>query len=105
VPGSGGLFDILTNADTVDYEDLGYLVEILSIALSGIDSYVAEERRVESTASREANIPDSPRKLGREKLPSHLDMVRDAIDVIHGKIGKFYLKLIHIISTGLNTLF
>jgi hypothetical protein len=102
VPGSGGLFDILTNADTVDYEDLGYQVEILSIALSGIDSYVAEERRVESTASREVN---SPRKFGKEKLPSHLDMARNAIDVIHGKIGKFYLRLIHIISTSLNTPF
>ena len=88
-PGSGGLFDIQTNADTVDYEDLGYQVEVLSVALSGINGYVAEERRVDAGASREANIPDSPRKLGKDNHPTHLDMIRTAIEVIHGKIGKF----------------
>jgi hypothetical protein len=64
-PGSRGIFDIQANADTIDYEDLGYQVEILGVALSGINSYVAQERRP----------------------PSHIDMLRTAIDVIHGKIG------------------
>lgn len=88
-PGSGSLFDIYTNADTIDYEDLGYQVEILSIALSGINGYGDEERRVEAAAPREKNILDSPGKLGKEKPFTRLDMVRTAIDVIHGKIGTF----------------
>jgi len=90
--GSGGLFD-QTNADTIDYEDLGFQVEILSVALSGIDDYIAEERRVEAASPREASVLDSSRKLGKEKPPTDLDIVRNAIDVIHGKIGKFLFIL------------
>ena len=86
-PGSGSVFDIQTNADTIDYEDLGYEVEILGVALSGIDDYAAEEHRVETTAPRE-DSSESPRRLGKEKPPTQLDMIRTAIDVIHGKIGK-----------------
>lgn len=91
--GSAGLFDIQTNADMVDYEDLGYQVEILNVALSCIDDYVAEERRIE----REESMLDSPRKLSKQKLPTPLDMVRTAIDVIHGKIGEFG-ALVHLTS-------
>jgi hypothetical protein len=86
-PGSGSVFDIQTNADRIDYEDLGYEVEILSVALSGIDDYATEERRAETAAPREESS-ESPRILGKEKPPTQLDMIRTAIDVIHGKIGK-----------------
>jgi hypothetical protein len=91
VSGSGGYFDIQTDADSIDYEDLGYQIDILSVALSGIDGYVAEERLLEVTAMREDNVHDSPRKFGKEKPPTQLDMVRAAIDLIHGKIGKLML--------------
>lgn len=88
VPGSGSHFDIQTNVDSIDYEDLGYQVDILSVALSGIDSYVADEHSSGAAATREDNVQQSPRNFGKEKPPTLLDMVRTAIDVIHGKIGK-----------------
>lgn len=87
-PDSGDLFDIQTNADKIDYEDLGYNVDILSVALSGIDEYVTEERRLEAAAPKEG-ILDSPRKFSKEKPPTQLDIVRNAIEVMHGKIGMF----------------
>lgn len=91
VPGSGGSFDIQINVDTFDYEDLCYHIDILSIALSGIDGYVAQERLLEAGATREDNIHDSPRKFGKEKPQTQLDMIRAAIDMMHGKIGKLMI--------------
>lgn len=88
IPGSGDMFDIQTNADMVDYEDLGYQVGILSVALSTIDRYVAEERRTGVPPAAESNILNSPKKLSTEKPPTELEKVRYAMDMIHGKIGE-----------------
>lgn len=87
--GSGGSFDIQTNADAIDYDDLGYKIDILSVALSGIDGYVAEERLIEAIATREG-------KYSKEKPPTQLELVRAAIDEIHGKIGKLIREYTHV---------
>lgn len=92
-PGSGGPFDIQANADTIDYEDLSYRVEILSVALSGLDDYIAEERRRAESVSAQPTIFQNATK-SKEK-PTELELVRKAIDVLYGKIGK---------STGLSRL-
>lgn len=85
IPGSGGIFDVQTNPDTIDYEDLGYHVEILSVALSDIAGYVAEERRTEKAAPHDSSMIGSPRASG---MTPQIDLVRNTIDVVHGMIGK-----------------
>jgi hypothetical protein len=90
VPGSHGLFDFQSNSSTTDYEDLSYYVDILSIALSDIDAYVAEERLNPHSLSDMALDPRrsvSPRK-STDKPLTMLEMVKNLLDVIHGKIGK-----------------
>lgn len=53
--------------------------------MSGLDDYIAEERqRAGSAADR---VSQSPGKF-KEKPPTELELVRQAIDVLNGKIGK-----------------
>ncbi|KAH7927129.1 hypothetical protein BV22DRAFT_1127611 [Leucogyrophana mollusca] len=79
--GSGLLFDV--NSDSTDYEDLGHYVSIVSAAFADIDPYVYAERELkQSTAT--ALIEDSPRKSRKLMMP--LEVVRNALELIHGKI-------------------
>jgi hypothetical protein len=65
--------------DSTDYDALTSRVAVLAVALSGIDSYVAEE----STLRKLAHVPEgSPRK----KEPVPLELIRARLDAIHGKI-------------------
>jgi hypothetical protein len=65
--------------DSTDYDALTSRIAVLSVALSGIESYVAEE----STLRKLAQAPEgSPRK--REPVP--LEQIRTRLDAIHGKI-------------------
>ena len=86
-PGSGGPFDIQAHTDTIDYEDLCYRVEILSVALSGLDDYIAEERQRVESLSAQSSIFQSPAK-SKEKPLTELELLRNAIDVLYGKIGE-----------------
>jgi hypothetical protein len=86
--GSNSLFDIQTNS-TTDYEDLGYQVDILGIALSDIEAYVAEERLTSllpSDTVLDMGIEGSPRKIADKPL-TMLEMVKNLMEVVHGKIG------------------
>ncbi|KAI0048292.1 hypothetical protein FA95DRAFT_1678458 [Auriscalpium vulgare] len=76
---SKGLFEV---ADKTDYEALSSRVGVLGAALSGIESYVAEEgvlRRMTQVAALES----SPRK---GKDPAPLELVKKNLDLLHGKI-------------------
>ncbi|KAI0283673.1 hypothetical protein BGY98DRAFT_1093767 [Russula aff. rugulosa BPL654] len=65
--------------DSTDYDALTSRIAVLSVALSGIESYVAEE----SMLRKLAQAPEgSPRK--REPVP--LEQIRTRLDAIHGKI-------------------
>jgi hypothetical protein len=90
VAGSHGLFDFQSNSSTTNYEDLRYYVDILGIALSDIDAYVAEERlNPHSLSDMALELPGSasPRKSADKPL-TMLEMVKNLLDIIHGKIGK-----------------
>ncbi|KZT28938.1 hypothetical protein NEOLEDRAFT_1175282 [Neolentinus lepideus HHB14362 ss-1] len=83
--GSGALFDM--SNPNIDYDELGHFVEIMSVALTDVDAYVAEERN--SSARCEdwvASPSSSPRKEGAEKPPTLLETVKDLIYSVHGKI-------------------
>lgn len=70
-----------TIRDSTDYDALTSRIEVLGVALSGIESYVAEESMLRKTA--QAAIPEgSPRKKG----PLPLELVRARLDAMHGKI-------------------
>lgn len=72
--------------DSTDYDALTSRIAVLSIALSGIESYVAEE----SMLRKLAQAPEgSPRK--REPVP--LEQIRTRLDAIHGKICTSVLPL------------
>jgi hypothetical protein len=65
--------------DSTDYDALTSRIAVLSVALSGIEGYVAEE----SVLRKLAQAPEgSPRK--REPVP--LEQIRTRLDAIHGKI-------------------
>jgi len=67
--------------DSTDYDALTSRIAVLAVALSGIESYVAEESTLRKTAH--AAIPEgSPRK--KEPLP--LELLRARLDAMHGKI-------------------
>ncbi|KAF7973856.1 hypothetical protein HWV62_14058 [Athelia sp. TMB] len=83
-PGSGDLFDIHTRADLVDYEDLGYYIDIISVALSKIHQYVIEERRGANAAHVGGNALGSPSKSAG-KL-TDIERIEIATMEIHGKI-------------------
>lgn len=65
--------------DSTDYDALTSRIAILSVALSGIESYVAEEGMLRKLAQPPEG---SPRK--REPVP--LEQIRSRLDAIHGKI-------------------
>ena len=72
--------------DSTDYDALTSRVAVLSVALSGIESHVAEE----SMLRKLAHVPEgSPRK----KEPVPLELIRARLDAIHGKICTFSLPL------------
>ena len=67
--------------DSTDYDALTSRIAVLSVALSGIESYIAEESMLRKTA--QAAIPEgSPRK----KEPVPLELVKARLDAMHGKI-------------------
>ncbi|KAI0305501.1 hypothetical protein B0F90DRAFT_1067293 [Multifurca ochricompacta] len=73
-----GLFSI---ADSTDYDALTSRITVLSVALSGIEDYVAEESMWKKIV--QAPVPEgSPRKKG---LPP-LELIKARLDVMHGKI-------------------
>ena len=76
---SDGLFSV---DNATDYEAVGHYVEILGIALSNIEGYVAEEPR---TPSVEMNTNRSPKKGDKDKP---LELIKIAIEKIHNKIGE-----------------
>ena len=87
-PGSGGFFDLQLNSTTVDYEDLGHLVNVLSVALSDIDAYVAEERCTSQTPT--SNAGEGP--------STDLQMILKVLDAINSSIGTstdIHLCLVH----------
>jgi hypothetical protein len=76
---SDGIFNI---TDSTDYDTLTSCIAVLSVALSGIESYVAEEIVLRKLAHA-AGTEGSPRK--KEPLP--LELVKTELDLMHGKIG------------------
>lgn len=88
LPPLGPLVDVLSNpdepfciTDSTDYDALTSRIAVLSVALSGIESYVAEETMLRKMA--QTAVPEgSPRKKG--SLP--LELVRARLDAMHGKI-------------------
>ena len=70
--------------DSTDYDALTSRVAVLAVALSDIDSYVAEE----SMLRKLAHVPEgSPRK----KEPVPLELIRARLDALHGRICTFAL--------------
>lgn len=88
-PGSGDLFDIHTRAELVDYEDLGYYIDIISVALSRIHQYVTEERRGAAATHVNGSVLGSPSKPAG-KL-TEIERIEIAAMEIHGKIGVSHL--------------
>ncbi|KAI9442445.1 hypothetical protein H4582DRAFT_1928434 [Lactarius indigo] len=88
LPPLGPLISVLSHPDgpfsvrdSTDYDALTSRIAVLGVALSGIESYVAEESMLRKTA--QAAMPEgSPRK--KEPLP--LELVRARLDAMHGKI-------------------
>jgi hypothetical protein len=77
---SDGLFSV---DNATDYEVVGYYVEILSIALSNIDGYAAEEPRGPSV---EMNTGSRSPKKGDKAKP--LELIKVSIEKINNKIGE-----------------
>ncbi|KAH9930387.1 hypothetical protein B0H21DRAFT_106737 [Amylocystis lapponica] len=82
-PSSEAIFDIPGNSDKDDYyEDLTCYVTILSMALTDIDGYVAEEK----AAPRAAEGTPTKDATPKEKPPQLLEQIRTLLDGLHGKI-------------------
>lgn len=80
--GSCELFDV-TN-ESMDYEELGHYVNILSVALVDIAPYVTEERAIMKSAG--TSVQGSPNKF--KKLPAPpLELLRKVLEVLQSKIG------------------
>ncbi|KZP03620.1 hypothetical protein FIBSPDRAFT_879284, partial [Athelia psychrophila] len=80
-PGSGGLFDILTRPELVDYENLGYYLEIISVALSRVPEYASQFKADHGPG---AGVLDSPSKAAAKM--GDLEKVENAMISIHDKI-------------------
>ncbi|KAJ6499214.1 hypothetical protein C8R45DRAFT_108118 [Mycena sanguinolenta] len=74
-----GIFDL---GDDVDYDDLAFYVQVLSVAISNVAGYVEEE------ASQPVVLlpPASPSKMSQEKPDTKLTVVRLAIENLHSRI-------------------
>jgi hypothetical protein len=88
LPPLGPLIGVLSNSDdsfsitdSTDYDALTSRIAVLSVALSGIESYVAEEI-VMRKMTHAAVTEESPRK----KESSALELVKIRLDAMHGKI-------------------
>jgi hypothetical protein len=82
---TSGIFEIHEKAD---YVDMAFYVEILSVAISNVDGYVAEERK--NIYPRGTYVkPGSPSKQA-EKAEAPLQLVRTAVENLHSQIGMFW---------------
>jgi hypothetical protein len=86
LPPLGPLIDVLSHPDgpfsirdSTNYDALTSHITVLGVALSGIESYVAEESMRRTTQAAEG----SPRK----KEPTPLELVKGRLESMHGKIG------------------
>ena len=78
---SSGLFSV---DKATDYEDIGYNVDILSVALSDIEGYVAEESR---TSPDDIDIGSRSPMKGSKGKP--LEVIKVYVDKINNNIGGF----------------
>ncbi|KAH9057303.1 hypothetical protein EDB87DRAFT_1752563 [Lactarius vividus] len=88
LPPLGPLISVLSHPDgpfsvrdSTDYDALTSRIAVLGVALSGIESYVAEESTLRKTA--QAAMPEGS---SRKKEPLPLELVRARLDAMHGKI-------------------
>ncbi|KAH9956890.1 hypothetical protein BC827DRAFT_732247 [Russula dissimulans] len=86
LPPLGPLVTVLSNpdgpfgiTDSTNYDALTSRIGVLSVALSGIESYVAEEEAFRKLA----NVSDGS---ARKKETGPLESIRVRLDAIHGKI-------------------
>ncbi|CCM03592.1 uncharacterized protein FIBRA_05729 [Fibroporia radiculosa] len=90
--GSGDLFDIIGNLETVNYyDDLVCHIDILSKVLNDVEAYVALENgiRLEAASTEVAESEStSPQKgsSSREAPPTRLEQIKAVLDGLHGKI-------------------
>ncbi|KAA1476083.1 hypothetical protein DENSPDRAFT_932792 [Dentipellis sp. KUC8613] len=75
-----GSFDV--SSETTDYDELFARIDVLSVALSGIEAYTAQDRG-SSSGTGTSQLEDSPRR-GRERPP--LELIKNRLDILHGKI-------------------
>jgi hypothetical protein len=82
--GPDGLFSI---HKTTDYEDVGYYVDILSVALSDIDGYVVEEQKSPQSndSGSQDSVGQSPKKEDKEKP---LQVIQRHLNRIYAQIGE-----------------
>jgi hypothetical protein len=101
----GGAFSIVPETD---YEDLGYLVQILSAALSDLDDYVEAERAEEAKLAPPPVHQDSPEggspSKGKERPKTPLETMRMILDSLHGKIRAQFLSVLDGTDLYLTTL-
>ena len=81
-----GIFEL---HDKADYVDMGFYVEILSMAISNVDGYVVEEHKSLHPRAAFPKPPGSPSKQAAEKAETPLQLVRTAVENLHSKIGTF----------------
>ena len=67
--------------DGTDYLDLGFYIAILSIAVSNLKGYVAQERQ----RFKPRAVPDSPGKVG-DKPKTELQLLHAALEALHSNI-------------------
>jgi hypothetical protein len=72
------IFDVQSPSATIDYEDLGHHVNVLSVALSDIDAFVVEEQAV-TKKNRVSKTSDKPQ--------TDLQVVVKMLNLINGRIG------------------
>lgn len=81
-----------------DYEDIGFYVDVLSVALSDIDSYVLEERRMSALEARVVpEVQPSPGNPTPEKAETSLELVRRVIESLHSRIGMHFIPVIFLL--------
>jgi hypothetical protein len=87
-----GPFAMQPEMEVAAYEALGHRIDILSVAVIGVDEYVQDEARVASVAgaaaasSSSSSASPSPARVTGEK-PSAIVELRRALDAFNGQIG------------------